>query len=285
MLKLLNLGCGSRFCSDPCWTNIDFNSSNNQVISYNLLHGIPFPDGTFDAVYHSHLLEHFTKDGGVQFITECLRVLKPEGLLRVVVPDLEQISRVYLDVLEKVETGDLGSRGKYDWIKLEMYDQAVRAVTGGEMAKYLRQPNLPDKEFIISRIGSVGRSLIEWAGLPTMNKRKKAVDLYGDLETLVGKIGRVSGKLRRLIISMVLNDHDREALTLGLFRLSGEVHQWMYDKYSLRVLLQETGFTEVRQCSAAESKIQHWNGYFLDIDPHGLEHAPSSLYMEGVKPK
>ena len=45
---------------------------------------IPFPDDTFDLVVASHIIEHL--DDGVVFFGECLRVLKPGGLLYVEAP-------------------------------------------------------------------------------------------------------------------------------------------------------------------------------------------------------
>ena len=86
---MLNLGCGGRF--HPEWTNIDFYSSGGAVIAHDLNLGIPFPDSSFDVVYHSHVLEHFPKAKARRFIAECVRVLKPGGILRVVVPDLEDL--------------------------------------------------------------------------------------------------------------------------------------------------------------------------------------------------
>lgn len=59
------------------------------VIVWNLKRGIPFADGSSDAVYHSHLLEHFDRDDALNFLIECRRALKPGGLIRVVVPDLK----------------------------------------------------------------------------------------------------------------------------------------------------------------------------------------------------
>jgi SAM-dependent methyltransferase len=59
------------------------------VIAWNLMRGIPFADGASDTVYHSHLLEHFDRDDALNLLIECRRVLKPGGLIRVVVPDLE----------------------------------------------------------------------------------------------------------------------------------------------------------------------------------------------------
>jgi predicted SAM-dependent methyltransferase len=64
IMKYLNLGCGSHYSTATEWTNLDFTSLDNNVIAHNLLTGIPFEDNSFDLVYHSHVLEHFSKEDG-----------------------------------------------------------------------------------------------------------------------------------------------------------------------------------------------------------------------------
>ena len=68
IMKYLNLGCGSHYSTATEWTNLDFTSLDNNVIAHNLLIGIPFEDNSFDLVYHSHVLEHFSKEDGETFI-------------------------------------------------------------------------------------------------------------------------------------------------------------------------------------------------------------------------
>ena len=69
---------------------------------------------------------------------------------------------------------------------------------------------------------------------------------------------------------------------VGRFRMGGEVHQWMYDRYSLNILLEEAGFNDVKVSTANSSAIAGWSEYGLDSDG---EHVfkPDSLFMEGVK--
>lgn len=262
---------------------MDFVSASPGVIAHNLKEGLPFADQTFDSVYHSHVLEHFQAEDGKHFVGECFRVLKPGGVLRVVVPDLEQICRVYLEALEKIEAGDASWCGRYDWIKLEMYDQTVRTVSGGAMAEYLKQRNLPHKDFIISRAGNIACEIIEAAARePTESNNKQNAP---KLKRALSRLHRARFKLRKLIRMLLLSKHENEALELGLFRLGGEIHQWMYDGYSLRTLLEEAGFKGVRRTSATVSSIPQWNDYYLDVGQDGFEHAPASLYMEGVRPR
>lgn len=90
MKALLNLGCGSRFLEN--WTNLDFISNDPALLAHNLLQPIPFHENSFDVVYRSHLSEHFTKSDAEIFIGECYKVLRPGGVIRIVVPDLEPIA-------------------------------------------------------------------------------------------------------------------------------------------------------------------------------------------------
>ncbi|NJO92834.1 MAG: methyltransferase domain-containing protein [Chloroflexia bacterium] len=157
MKTYLNLGCGSRLHKE--WTNIDFVSNNEHVKAHNLLQGIPFNDETFQVVYHSHVLEHFTKTDGEKFIQACFRVLKKGGIIRIAVPNLEQIAREYLKNMELALKGETHAQHDYNWIMLEMYDQVVRSKSGGDMAAYIFQEQIPNEEYIYQRLGEEGRNL------------------------------------------------------------------------------------------------------------------------------
>lgn len=128
--SLLNLGSSARVA--PGWNNIDFSwlvrlakykrtasalhniglistgryqrlcKLGDETICWDLRRGIPFGDQSFDVVYHSHLLEHVDRDAAPGFLKECYRVLKPGGILRVVVPDLETLSRSYLACVDNL---------------------------------------------------------------------------------------------------------------------------------------------------------------------------------------
>lgn len=56
---------------------------------------LPFATGSYDAIYASHLLEHLYLDDALRLLRECFRVLRPGGVLRLVVPDLKAIVREY----------------------------------------------------------------------------------------------------------------------------------------------------------------------------------------------
>lgn len=90
---LLHLGCGNE--RKDGWVNVDLVLANADLY-WDLRNGIPFPDRSVDAIFHEHLLEHIPKRDGLRLSVECLRVLKPGGVLRIVVPDAGIAIRGYV---------------------------------------------------------------------------------------------------------------------------------------------------------------------------------------------
>lgn len=284
-LNYLNAGCGTKFHTD--WINIDINSSSPHVRSFNFLNGLPYENNYFDVVYHSQVLEHFPKEKAPQFLSECFRVLKPDGVIRVVVPDLENIAREYIKNLEaNIHSSTPETVANYDWIMLEMYDQTVRNHSGGQMAEFLKLPNLPNKEYIIHRIGYVAKDLIPSVGcshslaVDTEHTRESPGLSNGTL------IGRLRNKLGRIFTNLRAADSrepiQSESSRIGSFRLSGEVHMWMYDRFSLGRLLREVGFDDIRVLDPHRSSIPNWSKYELDVRD-GAVFDPSSLFIEARK--
>src|SRR5437660_5420619 len=71
------------------------NGCFNNLKYMDLARPLPFPDGSVSAVFSSHVLEHLFSDQIERLVPEIYRVLVPGGVCRVVVPDLEQIVRLY----------------------------------------------------------------------------------------------------------------------------------------------------------------------------------------------
>jgi hypothetical protein len=69
----------------------------------------------------------------------------------------------------------------------------------------------------------------------------------------------------------------------GLFRNGGEIHQWMYDRFSMERALERAGFLAIRTCRAGESGIEGFSSYALEL-VDGRDRKPDSLYIEGRKP-
>lgn len=155
----LNLGCGARVCE--YWNHVDFSTyallrnhmrlarllrgvglisdlrwsrlcgMKARVTRHDLRKGIPWGDGVFDFVYHSHFLEHLYSEDALAMLKECYRVLKPNGVLRVVVPDLNKSIRKYNETWDRLVAGDKESLEMHQEAIREMYGQMVRQEATG----------------------------------------------------------------------------------------------------------------------------------------------------------
>jgi len=76
------------------WLTLDL--SNQSDLYWNLLEPLPFPDNSISVIYSSHVLEHFYYRDLMTLLKECFRVLKPDGLFDVCVPNASIYIRAYL---------------------------------------------------------------------------------------------------------------------------------------------------------------------------------------------
>ncbi len=261
--RRLNLGCGTKH--HPAWTNVDFDPDDPAVLRADFREALPFPEASFEVVYHSQVLEHLPRSQALPFLRECHRVLAPGGRLRVVVPDLEGLVLEYQKWLTvNLQQPDPVSESNYEWILVELFDQMTRDQSGGEMSQYLAHLEGEPKAYVESRIGNLGRYL---KGSTPFQRRPKRI-----------RIRRLFARVLNVMAGILGGERYR----VGTFRQSGEVHRWMYDRYSLGRLLGQAGFQEVETLSPMESRISGWGEFGLDQDDRGI-FDPAALFMEGRK--
>ncbi len=70
---------------------------------------LPFGDGSVAVLYASHVLEHLYRGQARRFLADAHRVLKPGGVLRVVVPDAHAIVTWYLRHAQQPTNGKASS--------------------------------------------------------------------------------------------------------------------------------------------------------------------------------
>jgi ubiquinone/menaquinone biosynthesis C-methylase UbiE len=149
----LNLGCGAQVVEG--WVNVDsalgarlakvapFRWANrklhltnlewdDRIVIHDLTKRFPWPDSSADVVYSSHTLEHFSKEEGLAFLEECHRVLKRDGVLRLVVPDLRVIVTEYLEGRLQADDFILG---------LEVLPHSSRSAFRNRLAAFLQFPH------------------------------------------------------------------------------------------------------------------------------------------------
>lgn|SRR6185369_15000590 len=88
--KIVDLGCGeSKYETDEGDVlTVDVRDSVNPDYRADL-HDLPFANNEFDIAYSSHVLEHFPRSDTGRVLDEWTRILKPDGEMRLIVPNLE----------------------------------------------------------------------------------------------------------------------------------------------------------------------------------------------------
>lgn len=66
------------------------------IVIHDLRKPLPFADGSFDGVFSSHVVEHLYRQQAIDLLRQVLRVLRPGGICRTLVPDLNALVREYL---------------------------------------------------------------------------------------------------------------------------------------------------------------------------------------------
>ena len=92
---LVNIGSGSIGLLD--WINIDAFKLKNVTRLCDIRKNLPIDDNVANGIFCEHVFEHldYTEEA-LMFLSECRRVMKPSGVLRIIVPDAEKYLKAYV---------------------------------------------------------------------------------------------------------------------------------------------------------------------------------------------
>ena len=94
-MKKINMGCGWRNFG-PSWIHID--SGDYDHLDYDSITDLSqFKDNSIDLIYASHVIEYFDREQISSLLVEWHRILKPNGSLRIAVPNFKNISKLYYE--------------------------------------------------------------------------------------------------------------------------------------------------------------------------------------------
>ncbi len=85
--RKLHVGCGRNILRG--WINADI-SPRAELIVF-LQKRLPFRTGTLERIYSEHVLEHVPYASAVFFLREAYRTLRPGGVIRIAMPDLDDL--------------------------------------------------------------------------------------------------------------------------------------------------------------------------------------------------
>lgn len=97
--RRLHVGCGKNYFDG--WINADIDPRADLII---FLHKrLPFRDNFLQRIYLEHVLEHVSYQAGVLFLKEAHRTLQPGGVIRIAMPDLDDLIEGYQEDWRRFE--------------------------------------------------------------------------------------------------------------------------------------------------------------------------------------
>ena len=88
------------------WTEFKKSIKALNVVHHDLCFGIPFKNESIPNIFSSHFFEHLTDETAVFIANECFRVLKPGGMIRIIVPSLQNEATRMKKALEDYAVGN-----------------------------------------------------------------------------------------------------------------------------------------------------------------------------------
>lgn len=74
------------------WLNVDlYTGASDQVAYLDAAKPFPLEDNSFDYIFSEHMIEHIDHGQGRFMLSECFRVLKANGKIRIATPDLDRL--------------------------------------------------------------------------------------------------------------------------------------------------------------------------------------------------
>jgi len=143
------------------------------------------------------------------------------------------------------------------------------------MGTYIKDLSKNNDAFLLTRNGKEVEGLMN----NLRNAPSASIDSRSGLRKILSSIYHFN--LRSSLEKMILGDN-YEGYKNSQFRKQGEIHQWMYDRYSLKKMLEEIGFKTVEKRTAFTSYINNWSEFKLDGE-NGEVRKPDSLFIEAIK--
>jgi predicted SAM-dependent methyltransferase len=84
--RRLHLGAGRMYMRG--WLNTDLSGNGLNFAKVDVTKPFPLPDDSIDYIYTEHMVEHLEYKLFVNMLSECKRVMRAEGVIRIVTPSL-----------------------------------------------------------------------------------------------------------------------------------------------------------------------------------------------------
>jgi predicted SAM-dependent methyltransferase len=89
------LQIGANVCVMQGWLNTDLYPQSIRSVTLDATKRFPFSNASFDYVFSEHQLEHISYEDALIMLSECHRILRPGGKIRIALPSLDRILQLF----------------------------------------------------------------------------------------------------------------------------------------------------------------------------------------------
>jgi len=92
-IRKLHIGCGSNVRDG--WLNADLFPWSSTILHLDATSSFPIGDEELDYIFSEHMIEHIAYSEGALMLSECYRILRENGKIRISTPDLAFLIDLY----------------------------------------------------------------------------------------------------------------------------------------------------------------------------------------------
>lgn len=101
---MLKISVGSGGVHLPGWVHVDLEPACRPDVIADATRALPFADASADYLHSEDFIDQLDMAGAEDFLAECRRVLKPEGVMRLLTVDLRRLVDMYVQGDERLLT-------------------------------------------------------------------------------------------------------------------------------------------------------------------------------------
>ena len=142
---LVRVMIGAGPTARPGWIATDLTPTRSDVIYLDAGEPFPFDTDSVDRIHTEHMIEHVDYATGQNMLSECARVLKPGGRIRILTPDYDVMVKIAVGPLDDEVQGFIREANLRNGIGEDQADEAIHVVNrmfSGHGHRYLYSQDL-----------------------------------------------------------------------------------------------------------------------------------------------
>lgn len=173
------------------WMNTDILPKSNDIIYLDATQPFPLASESFDYIFSEHMIEHINFSEANQMVSECYRVLKKKGKIRIATPNVKAMVALFEERLSPEQTDYINHMKPFNSKGLPT--DPVYAIN--QMFYGFHHRFIHSQESLTYLLESKGFGSITYPGI-----RKSSDNNLSNLEQHANEIGEVFNRIETIVV-------------------------------------------------------------------------------------